>query len=131
MTCYELARPFTACLATRREARPRCELTDFCFPLLSAYEHSRLVRSRLLFETRASPLGWWACTHDQKTGGPGVSRRPIRFGEPSRIHAEAFVFLALPSGCTSDTLVASPVGADAFAWTTPLGAAEIVLLTPP
>jgi len=86
----------------------------FLLPTAFSYEHSRLVRSRLLFEARASPLGWWACTHDQETGGPGVSRRPIRFGEPSRIHAEAFFFLALPSGRTSDTLVASPVDAERF-----------------
>jgi len=32
-------------------------------------------------------LGLWTCTHDQETGGPGVSRRPIRFGGPLRVGA--------------------------------------------
>jgi hypothetical protein len=35
MACSGLDRPSTACLATRREGRPRCVPTDFCFPLLS------------------------------------------------------------------------------------------------
>jgi len=86
----------------------------FLLPTAFNYEYSCLVRSRLLFEARASPLGWWACTHDQETGGPGASRRPIRFGGPVRVHAEAFFFLALPLGRTSDTLVASPFDAARF-----------------
>jgi len=53
--CSRLGPPSTACLATCREAGPRCVLIDFCFPLLD-YEHPRLVRSRHLFEACASPL---------------------------------------------------------------------------
>jgi len=58
--------------------------TDFCFPLLRlrAPALRQLPASlrglRLALDTRA-------CTHGQETGGPGVSRRPIRFGVPVRV----------------------------------------------
>jgi hypothetical protein len=78
MACYGLGRPSTACLATRREARPRCVPTDFCFPLLrlrvpAPHRFPASLRS-LRFAHRR-----WACTHGEETGGPGVSRRLIRF----------------------------------------------------
>jgi len=80
-TCYELDRPSTARLATCREARSRYVLTDFCFPLLRLRVPAprslpaSLRGLRLALDSRA-------CTRDQKTGEPGVSRRPIRFGGP-------------------------------------------------
>jgi len=79
--CYELERPSMAHLATRHEARSRYVLTDFCFPLLRLRAPAprslpaSLRGLRLALDSRA-------CTRDQETGEPGVSRRPIRFGGP-------------------------------------------------
>jgi len=56
--------------------------------------------SRLALDLRA-------CTRDQETREPGVSRRPIRFGELTGFMRGLF-FLALPSSRTSDTSVAFP-----------------------
>jgi len=79
--CAGLGRPSTACLSARREARPRCVPTDFCFPLLRlrAPAPRRFPASLRSFHFA---LGRWACTQDQETGGPSVSRRSIRFGGP-------------------------------------------------
>jgi len=61
--------------------------TDFCFPLPD-YEYPCFVSYRLLFEAHASPLGDGLAPAkllaqlDHETGGPGVSRRRIRFGRP-------------------------------------------------
>jgi len=115
--CHDLLRASSpihglSCDAPRSTIPMRTD--RFLLPTAFNYEHSCLVRSRLLFEARASPLGWWTCIHDQETGEPGVSRRPIRFGGPLRFHAEAFFFLALPLGRTSDTPVASPVDVARF-----------------
>jgi len=55
--------------------------TDFCFPLLFDYEHSRHIRSQLLFEACASPLRRRACTLEDGDWGtwrfktPGPLRR--------------------------------------------------------
>jgi hypothetical protein len=79
--CSRPGHPSTACLATRREGRPRYVPTDFCFPLLRlrAPAPRRLPASLRSFHFA---LGPWACTQTQETGGPGVSRRRIRFGGP-------------------------------------------------
>jgi hypothetical protein len=77
--CYGLGRPSTICLSARREARPRCVPTDFCFPLLRL----RALAPRWLPASLRSfrfALDRWACTQGQETGGPSVSRRLIRFG---------------------------------------------------
>lgn len=107
MTCCELARPFTACLATRRKGRPRCVLTDFCFPLLLTYEYSRLIRSRRLFEARASPLIDGPAPSTGRPGDQAVhAARPASVG--SLGFTQGVVVPALPANRTSDTLVASP-----------------------
>jgi len=80
--------------------------TDFCFPL-PEYEYPRLVSYRHLFETYASPLAQRACTRDQETGEPGVSRRPIRFGGLPRVDARHSFLRRSRSSRTSDTPVAS------------------------
>jgi len=80
--------------------------TDFCFPL-PEYEYPRLVSYRHLFETYASPLVQRACTRDQETGEPGVSRRPIRFGGLLRLDARHLSSGRSRSSRTSDTPVAS------------------------
>jgi len=60
--------------------------TDFCFPLPD-YEYPCLVSYRHLFEAYASPLANGLAPMDQETGGPGVSRRRIRFGRLLRVGA--------------------------------------------
>jgi hypothetical protein len=69
--------------------------TDFCVPL-PEYEYPRLVSYRHLFEAYASPLAQRACTRDQETGEPGVSRRLIRFGGLLRVGARRYFLRALP-----------------------------------
>jgi len=52
--------------------------TDFCFPLLYDYEYPRSGVTGI--SSKLAPRPWpRARTRDQGTGGPGVSRRPIRF----------------------------------------------------
>jgi len=77
--CSRLGRPSATCLAACREARPRCVPTDFCFPLhrLRVLAPHRFPASLRSFRFA---LGRWACTQNQETGGPSVSRRSIRFG---------------------------------------------------
>jgi hypothetical protein len=59
--------------------------TDFCFSLPD-YEYPCFVSYRLLFEAHASPLAdglapaMLLAQPTNETGGPGVSRRRIRFG---------------------------------------------------
>jgi len=59
--------------------------TDFCFSLPD-YEYPCFVSYRLLFEAHASPLAdglapaKLLAQPTNETGGPGVSRRRIRFG---------------------------------------------------
>jgi len=60
------------------------------------YEHPRLIGSRHLFEAFASPLGHAFCAQTHETGGPGVSRRPIRFGGSPGLVRGVF-FRALPN----------------------------------
>jgi len=93
--CPELGRPSTACLSARREARPRCVPTDFCFPLLRlrALAPRRFPASLRSFHFA---LGRWACTQDQETGGSSVSRRSIRFGGPFGL-AHGVLLHALPT----------------------------------
>jgi len=92
--CHELDRPSAVCLATCREARSRYVLTNFCFPLLQQRAlvprmfPASLRDSRLALDSRA-------CTHDQETGGSGVSRRPVRFGGLTGFMRGIFL-LALP-----------------------------------
>jgi len=81
--CFRLGRPSTACLATRREAQPRCVLTDFCFPQCFDYEHSRLIGSQHLSEAFASPL-----SH-------ALARRPTRLGNQA-FHDAQFALAGRP-----------------------------------
>jgi len=93
--CSGLGRPSAACLATRREARPRCVPTDFCFPHLD-YEYPRLVVSRHLSEACASPLN--VGLHPRPK-----DRRTWRFTTPGPLQrarpgwCAAFFFRKLPS----------------------------------
>jgi len=93
--CSGLGRPSTACLSARREARPRCVPTNFCFPLLRlrAPAPRRFPASLRSFRFA---LGRWACTQDQETGGPSVSRRSIRFGGPPGL-VRGVLFHTLPT----------------------------------
>jgi len=68
--------------------------TDFCFPLPRLRVPVPCVLPASLRGLRLA-LGRRACTRDQETGGPGVSRRPIRFGGLRRVDAR-FVSPALP-----------------------------------
>jgi hypothetical protein len=65
--------------------------TDFCFPLPFDYEHSRHIRSQHLFEACASPLRPRLAPWMMEAGGPGGSRRPIRFGGLLRVSARRFL----------------------------------------
>jgi hypothetical protein len=105
--CSGLDRPSTACLATRREARPRCVSTDFCFPLLRLRVPVPRPFPASLRSLRFA-LGRWACTHGQETGGPGVSRRPIRFSGPPRLMHGILPPCTSELSRASDTPVASP-----------------------
>jgi hypothetical protein len=89
--------------------------TDFCFPLPD-YEHPCLVSYRLLSEACASPLTRRACTRDQETGEPGVSRRPVRFGGPFRVDTRSHSSARFRLDRTSGTSVAPERPARAFAW---------------
>jgi hypothetical protein len=102
----ELACPPTACLATCCGAQARCvrpTSASSCFD----YEHPCLVSYRHLFETYAPPLNSRACTRSQETGGPGVSRRPIRFGEPPQVIVRRVSSARSRLSQTSDTPVAT------------------------
>jgi len=92
--CSRLGRPSTACLAACREARPRCVPTDFCFPLLRlrAPAPHRFPASLRSLRFALEPC---ARTQTQETGGPGVSRRPVRFGGPPGLVRGVF-FRAIP-----------------------------------
>jgi len=68
--------------------------TDFCFPLLRLRVPVPPVLPASLRGLRLA-LGRRACTRDPETGGPGVSRRPIRFGGLPRVDAR-FVSPAFP-----------------------------------
>jgi len=77
--CDGLTRPPVVCLATVRGARARCvrpTSASHCFD----YEHSRRIRSQHLFEACASPLRPGLAPWRMEAGGPGGSRRLIRFG---------------------------------------------------
>jgi len=93
--CFRLDRPSAVCLATCREAQPRCVLIDFCFPLLRlrAPAPHRFPASLRSFRFAR---GQWTCTHYQETGGPSVSRRRIRFGGPLGL-ARSVLLHALPT----------------------------------
>jgi len=60
--------------------------TDFCFPLLRLRVPVPRVLPASLRDLRLA-LGRRACTRDQETGGPGISRCPIRFGGLPRVGA--------------------------------------------
>jgi len=72
----------------------RMRTTDFCFPLLRLRVPVPCVLPVSLRGLRLA-LGRRACTRDQETGGPGISRRPIRFGGLRRVDAR-LVSPALP-----------------------------------
>jgi hypothetical protein len=93
--CSGLGRPSTTCLSARREARPRCVPTDFCFPQLRL---RALAPRRFPASLRSLrfALDRWACTQGQETGGPSVSRRSIRFGGPSGL-ARGILLHTLPA----------------------------------
>jgi len=104
--CFELERPPTACLAARCGARPTMRTTDFCFPLLRLRAPAPRQLPASLRDLRLA-LGARACTRDQETGGPGVSRRPIRFGGPARVGNDGVnSSVCARSNRTSDTPVA-------------------------
>jgi len=128
--CSELGRPSTACLSTRREARPRCVPTDFCFPLLRlrAPAPRRFPASLRSFHFA---LGRWACTQDQETGGLSVSRRSIRFGGPPGL-AHGVLLHALPTEpCLWHPCRAPICRRCAFARAGLLGDAETASADPP
>jgi len=75
----------------RTRSTSSMDSTDFCFPTVFDYEHSRHMRSQHLFEACASPLRPGLAPRMTETGGPGGSRRPIRFSGRSRIHARRFL----------------------------------------
>jgi hypothetical protein len=93
--CSRLGRPSTACLATRREARPRCVPTDFCFPLLRLRAPAPHRFPASLRSLRFA-LGRWACTHDQETGGPGVFTTPDPLRRAARVGTRV-LFRLLPN----------------------------------
>jgi len=111
--CSRPSRPPTVCLATRREGRPRCVPTDFCFPLLRlrAPAPRRLPASLRSFHFA---LGPWACTQTQETGGPSVSRRQIRFGGPVGFVVWRDSSTHSRTSRAADTSVASPFTAAAL-----------------
>jgi len=65
-------------------------------PTTFDYEHSRRVRSQHLFEACASPLRPGLAPRTRETGGPGGSRRRIRFSGWLRVFARRFFFRVLP-----------------------------------
>jgi len=80
--------------------------TDFCFPLLRLRAPAPRQLPASLRDLRLA-LGARACTRDQETGGPGVSRRPIRFGGPARVGNDGVnSSVCARSNRTSDTPVA-------------------------
>jgi hypothetical protein len=80
--------------------------TDFCFPLLRLRVPVPRVLPASLRGLRLA-LGRRACTRDQETGEPGVSRRRIRFGGLLRVDARLASTGRFRSSRTSDTPVAA------------------------
>jgi len=104
--CFRLGHPSTACLATRREAQPRCVLTDFLLPTmlrLRALAPYRFPASLRSFRFALEPC---TCTQTHETGESSVSRRPIRFGGPSGLARG--VLLPRTSGRTEPLTPVSP-----------------------
>jgi hypothetical protein len=85
--CDGLTRPPAPCLATVRGARARCVRPTSASHYFFHYEHSRHIRSQHLFEACASPLLPGLAPWMMEAGGPGGSRRPIRFGGQLRVFA--------------------------------------------
>jgi len=81
--------------------------TDFCFPLLRLRAPAPRALPASLRGLRLA-LGPWACTHGRETGGPGVSRRPIRFGGLRQVGARRLLFRALPNGAEPLTPLSLP-----------------------
>jgi len=70
--------------------------TDFCFPLLRQRAPAPRELPASLRGLRLA-LDRRACTRDQETGGPGVSRRLIRFGGLGSGLRTVYFFRALPT----------------------------------
>jgi len=85
------------------------------------------LRSQHLFEACASPLRPGLPTRMTETGGPGVSRRPIRFGGRPRVGARRSSSVHSRCHRTSDTPVAARPCRPARRGTTEAGLAETVL----
>jgi len=111
--CFELVRPPATRLATRRGGRPRCVTTDFCFPLLRQRAPAPRALPASLRGLRLA-LGPWACTRGRETGGPGVSRRLIRFGGSRQVGTRRFSSEGSRTDRASDTPVASNLPQRAF-----------------
>jgi hypothetical protein len=94
--CDRLTRPPAACLATVRGARARCVRPTSASHTVFDYEHSRRVRSQHLFEACTSPLRPGLAPRTRETGGPGGSRRRIRFSGWLQVFTRRFFFRALP-----------------------------------
>jgi hypothetical protein len=91
---FELARPPAVCLAARHGGRTRYVRPTSATHCLD-YEHPRIVSYRHLFEACASPFAAELALGDKETGGPGVSRRPVRFGKLVRVGARRLTPCAL------------------------------------
>jgi len=106
--CSGLGRPSTDCLAARREARPRCVPTDFCFPTASttSTRASSVPSNSSKLSLRPWPTSLAA--RSQETGGPGISRCPIRFGGFAQVDTRRFMPSTPKRNLTSDTPVAAP-----------------------
>lgn len=120
--CDGLTRPPAACLSTVRGARARCvrpTSASHCFD----YEHSRHIRSQLLFEACASPLRPRACTLDDGDWGtwrfttPDPLRRVVSgwgaasSSAHSRLHRASDIPVAFPRppvACASESLPSLP-----------------------
>jgi hypothetical protein len=94
--CDGLTRPPAACLATVRGARARCVRPTSASHTVFDYEHSRRVRSQHLFEACTSPLRPGLAPRTRETGGPGGSRRQIRFSGWLRVFRAAFLLPRAP-----------------------------------
>jgi len=129
-TCFELVRPLAACLAAHCRARTRCVRPTSASQRFD-YEHPRLVCYRHFFEAYASPLNQRACTRDQETGGSGISRCPIRFGELPRIDEWRSSSSRFRFSRASDTPVATESPASRFRARPLIQIAKAVLLAPP
>jgi len=92
--CFELVRPAYGLPCDSPWSTNWMRTTDFCFPLpdLRVPAPRELPASLRGLRLAHGPR---ACTRDQETGGPGVSRCLIRFGGLRRVDARRFLPSAL------------------------------------